>query len=86
MKRLKLRAVVPHRVLGTAKQKGPGPGEIPIPELVEIEQDDGGYYLFYLDGTAQYLAHTWHETLEEAKAQAHLELMIADADWSPVDR
>ncbi len=86
MKRLKLRAAVQHRVTGNAEHQGRGPGEVPAPALAEIEQDDGGYYLFYLDGAAQYLAHSWHETLEDAKAQAHLELMIADADWSPVSR
>jgi hypothetical protein len=86
MKRLKLRAVVQHRVLGNAKDQGSGPGEIPIPVVVEIEQDEGGYYLFYLNGAAEYLSHTWHETLEEAKAQAHLELAIAGADWAPVVR
>jgi hypothetical protein len=86
MKRLKLRAAVQHRVIGDAKHQGRGPSETPIPALVEIEQDDGGYYLFYLDAAGHYLAHTWHETLDDAKAQAHSELAIEDTEWAPVTR
>jgi hypothetical protein len=77
MKRLKLRAAV-HQARGTI--------ENPRPALVEIEQNDGGYYLFCLDEAGQYLAHTWHETLDDAKAQAHLKLAVQDADWAPVNR
>jgi len=77
MKRVKLRA----RVRGIAEHSR-GTGEPGAPATVEIEQNDGGYYLFYLEGTGQYLAHTWHETLEDAKARAHRELAVEETDWA----
>jgi hypothetical protein len=84
MKRLKLRAAVQARVTGNSEKHG-GMGEV-RPALVEIEQDDGGYYLFYLDGGGQYLAHTWYETLDDAKKHAQVEFEVQDTEWAQVSR
>ena len=73
------------RVTGNAEKHGRGMGDV-HPALVEIEQDDGGYYLFYLDGGGQYLAHTWYETLDDAKKHAQVELEVQDTEWAPVSR
>jgi hypothetical protein len=76
-KRLGLQAALRHRVKASeAQRQGTG-----APAAVEIEQNDGGYYLFYLDGAGHYLAHGSHETLEDAKAKAHRELAVEEADW-----
>ena len=85
MKRLKLRAAVLERVTGNAGLHERATGEV-HPALVEIEQDDGGYYLFYLDGGGQYLAHTWYETLEDAKKHAHVDLAVQETEWASVSR
>ncbi len=85
MKRLKLRAPVQERVTGNAELHSRRMGDV-HPALVEIEQDDGGYYLFLLDGGGQYLAHTWHETLDDAKKHAQVELEVQDTEWAPVSR
>jgi hypothetical protein len=55
MKRLKLRAAVHERVTGNAELHSRRMGDV-HPTLVEIEQDDGGYYLFYLDGWGSILS------------------------------
>jgi hypothetical protein len=85
MKRFKLRAAVQARVTGNAEKNRRGMGDV-HPALIEIEQDDGGYYLFYLDGGSQYLAHTWYETLDDAKKHAHVELEVQETEWAPVSR
>ena len=86
MKRTKLRAAVQHRVIGNANHRVRQTDEIHTPAVVEIEQDDGGYYLFYLDGAGQYLAHTWYESIDDAKKHAHLELAVQDTEWASVSR
>ena len=86
MKHTKLRAAVRHSATGAGNQHVSRTDEVRTPALVEIEQDDGGYYLFYLDGAGQYLAHTWYETIDDAKKHAHLELAVQDAEWAPVSR
>jgi hypothetical protein len=81
MKHIKLRAAVRDRMTGSVERRR-GTSEPGAPAAVEIEQNDGGYYLFYLDGTGQYLAHTCYETLEGAKATAHRELAVEETDWA----
>jgi hypothetical protein len=54
------------------------------PVAVRIVMEDDGFYLLRLDPEGQCLADTWHQSLEEAKAQARFEYEIDDADWSPV--
>jgi len=46
--------------------------------------EDDGFYLLRLDPEGQCLADTWHQSLEEAKAQAAFEYEIDESDWSPV--
>ena len=58
----------------------------PNPPSGRHQQDDGGYYLFYLDGGGQYLAHTWYETLEDAKKHAHVDLAVQETEWASVSR
>lgn len=48
---------------------------------VEIECDDGTFFLLYFSATGECLADTWHPSLEEAKHQAHVEFEIEDSDW-----
>ena len=86
MKRTKFRAAVHNRLAVSTRQPAVKAGESYTPALIEIEQDDGGYYLFYLDVEGQYLAHTWHENLEDAKRHAQLELAIQSTEWIAVSR
>jgi hypothetical protein len=50
--------------------------------LAIIEYEPGGpYYLSYCDQNWHSLTDTWHETLEEAKAQAAFEFEGIDRAW-----
>lgn len=56
--------------------------KIPIPDSIEIEQGhDGGYLLIHTYLREGPFIHTWHQTLEEAKAEAKEEFSIQDHDW-----
>ena len=55
--------------------------ELPTPASVEIQPADGAFFLLYLDGHGKCLTDTWHQTLEQAKAQARHEFSIGDDDW-----
>lgn len=51
---------------------------------VEIEADDGAYLLLYFDANGNCLTDTWHETVEQAKAQAQFEFEIEEDNWKSV--
>ena len=68
--------------VGTIRDGVPVPLEcVPDPSQVEIVVGDGGFFLFRLDDNGGCLADTWHETLDDAKAQAKFEYDIDDSDW-----
>jgi hypothetical protein len=48
---------------------------------VEIQPADGAFFLLYLDEHGDCLTDTWHQTLEQAKAQARHEFGIGEDDW-----
>jgi hypothetical protein len=54
----------------------------PFRGLVIVEESVGGpYYLLYCDDEWQSLTDTWHETLEDAKAQAAFEYEGISQAW-----
>jgi hypothetical protein len=53
---------------------------------VEIEPADGAHYLLYFNTSGECLADTWHESAEQAKAQARFEFEIEESDWKEVSR
>jgi hypothetical protein len=55
--------------------------ELPAPAAVEIRPEDGAYFLLYLNKHGDCLSDTWHQTLEQAKAQAQREFGIVEDDW-----
>jgi hypothetical protein len=58
--------------------------QLPVPASVEIEAVDGAFYLLYMDARGQCQTDTWHETLDQAKAQAEHEFGIGAGDWVEV--
>jgi hypothetical protein len=58
--------------------------ELPPPTAVEIRPADGAFFLLYLDEHGKCLTDTWHQTLEQAKAQARHEFGIREDDWEHV--
>jgi len=68
----------------------PSPGgidveAIPAPKTVEVVDQEGAIYLLRLDKEGQCIADTWHQTIEEAKAQASFEFNVNDCDWQEVE-
>ncbi len=58
---------------------------VPDPKTVEVVEQEGAVYLLRLDDRGECIADTWHETVEEAKAQASFEFGIEDGDWEDVE-
>lgn len=59
---------------------------VPDPKTVEVVEQEGAIYLLRLNDRGEFLADTWHETVEAAKAQANFEFGIEDGDWKDVER
>jgi hypothetical protein len=60
-----------------------GSAELPDPHALRILKDGAGYSMLRLDARGASLAHTWHATLEAAKAEAAAVYGVEDADWGP---
>jgi hypothetical protein len=59
--------------------------QLPIPAWVEIEPEDGAFYLFYFNASGECMTDTWHESLARAKGQARFEFEIEEEDWEEVE-
>jgi hypothetical protein len=56
--------------------------KIPIPDWIEIEGGhQGGFLLIHHFLREGPFIHTWHETVEEAKEEARVELSIGEDEW-----
>jgi hypothetical protein len=57
--------------------------ELPRPDELVIAQlpPDEGYYLLYLDKAGNEITDTYHDTLEEALAQAKWEFDVEPSEW-----
>ena len=60
-------------------------GRQPIPpprELLLVQyESDPGFYLIHLDEAGNELTDTYHETAEDAYAQAAWEFRVAEGEW-----
>lgn len=63
-----------HYVGGMEMQK---PAELRIVTFAS----DKGYYLYYCDKSGAEMTDTYHDTLDEAKEQAHFEFGVRATDW-----
>lgn len=57
---------------------------LPPPVLLRIVQYDGdpGYYLFYCDETGCEMTDTYHDSVEQAMAQANWEFNVKAEEWT----
>jgi hypothetical protein len=60
-----------------------GIAPLPDPVALRILADGAGYALLRLDKAGTSIAHTWHPTLDEAKAAAAKAFGVAEDDWAP---
>ena len=60
-----------------------GEAEIPVPAELRIIQAAGesGCYLVHLDAAGAELTDTFHDTLEDALAQAEWEFQVRPGEW-----
>jgi len=56
-------------------------GALPPPDFVEIKADASGFFLLRFNSQGVFSGDTWHQSVEEAKAQARFEYEIAEHDW-----
>ena len=61
-----------------------GEGGFPRPEVVFIDDSKSGWFLFQYTLAGQFGGDSWHESLEQAKAQANYEHGATLGDWIPV--
>jgi hypothetical protein len=61
-----------------------GVGVVPPAEYVEIEQCDGGWFIFHLDKDGECQADDWHPSLDLAKEHAMAMYSILETDWVKV--
>lgn len=69
---------------GVVTSEGVVPGtELPAPSRLMVAQlpGDDGYYLLYLDDQGNEITDTYHESLEDALAQAKWEFDIDPDEW-----
>jgi hypothetical protein len=57
--------------------------ELPPPSELRIVKYDGdsGFYLFYCDDSGKEFTDTYHDSLEEALAQAEWEFGVKPHEW-----
>lgn len=58
-----------------------GLAPLPDPVALRILADGAGYSMLRLDKAGTSIAHTWHPTLEEARAEAARAFGIGVEDW-----
>lgn len=56
--------------------------DVPAIVRVRIEPSNGAFYLFRFDASGAMVADTWHQTEDEAKAQAKWEYEIDEDAWA----
>ena len=62
-----MKATVQAVTEATVHRGGADAHVLPHPASVEIEEGDGGFYLFRLDSSGECISDTWHESLKRAK-------------------
>ena len=59
-----------------------GAASLPDPVALRILEDGAGYSMLRLDESGVTVAHTWHATLDDAKAAAAKAFGVADSEWT----
>ena len=59
---------------------------LPLPSELSIAQypGDSGFYLLYFDSSGKELTDTYHDSVENAMAQADFEFQVKPSDWQDV--
>jgi len=68
------------RVTGLTRHIGLPPTKEPA--RLTIEEGEEGVFLFRHDEDGEFCGDTWHESVEDATAQARAEFEVTAEDWS----
>jgi len=60
-----------------------GIARLPDPAALRIVKDGAGYALLRLDAFGASISHTWHPSIDDAKAHASSAYGIAPEEWVP---
>ena len=58
---------------------------LPNPHWLEIAEEDGAFFMYYLNAELECFADTWHASLQDAQAAAEQAFGITHAEWSKVE-
>ena len=58
--------------------------QLPSPTWLEISEEEGAFFLLYIDESGECFADTWHRTLESAQREAMLGFGITHGEWVEV--
>lgn len=83
---MRLRATIKHvsgdsRNLAVMVGSRRGFATLPDPVALRIIPDGAGFSLLRIDAGGVSVAHTWHPTLDDAKAKAGADYGIGSSDW-----
>jgi hypothetical protein len=53
----------------------------PAASVVIQPESGGGFLMLFFDALGEWAGDSWHQTVEEAKAQAKFEFDIDEGDW-----
>lgn len=81
-----LRATLKH-VIGSKDRRSlvvgrGGMADAPDPVALRMVPDGAGITLLRVDAHGVSVSHTWHPSIDEAKARAAREYGVDDADWT----
>ena len=81
---LEMRLAERHRPTGRTRHFKDG-HPLPPPVSLRIGRDgvSDGVYLLYLDADDEEQTDTWHQSIDDAQHQAHLEFGVDPSDWRP---
>jgi hypothetical protein len=60
-----------------------GIARLPDPAALRIIKDGAGFALLRIDAFGASISHTWHATIDDAKAHASSGYGIATDEWEP---
>jgi hypothetical protein len=71
--------------LGNERTRPEKAVRIPVPDWIEIEQgSEDGYLLVHVYLREGPFIHTWHASVEEAKAEAKAEFSVEEDEWESI--
>jgi len=59
--------------------------KLPDARWLEIEEGDGGFFLYHYNDSGICISDTWHLSIDAAMKQAEFEFQIKKTDWKMIE-